>query len=96
MAIGEILGILFLLSVLGIFGRYVYHENCCPECGCFRSMERVETEYIPVDDKTDGKDIILHLISEGEYRTKSSIVKWVDRCKNCGNESRGERFFEHF
>jgi hypothetical protein len=96
MEIGEIVGILFLFGLLAVFGLYVYRENCCPECGGFRSIERVEAEYTPVDDKTDGKDIIWHLMTEGEHRTKSSIIKWVDRCKICGCETEGERLFRHY
>ncbi len=96
MEIGGFVGILFLLGVLGGFGLFVYRENCCPDCGGFRSIERVEAEYTPVDDKTDGIDIIWHLISQGEHRTKGSIIKWVDRCKKCGHETTGERFFRHY
>lgn len=65
MEIGEIASILFLLSVVGVFGFCVYRANCCPECGSFRSIERVEAEYTPVGDKTDAADIIWHLLSEG-------------------------------
>jgi len=96
MEYGEVVGVLFLLAVLGVFGYYVYRENCCPECGGFRTIQRVEEKYEPVDNKTDAKDIILHVVSEGEYRTKSSIIEWVDRCKECGYESKGERYFRHY
>ena len=96
MVCGEVVGIAFLLGVLAVFAYYVYRNNCCPECGSFRSVATVEAEYSPVDDKTDGKDIIWHLMTEGEHRTKSSIVKWVDRCKKCNYQAEGERLFRHY
>lgn len=96
MEIGEAIGIMFILAVVGVFGYYVYRENCCPECGRFRTIERVEAYYTPVDDKTDVEDIIWYLISEGEHRTKSSIIEWVDRCSACGYETKGRRHFRHY
>lgn len=96
MEFGEVIGILFLLVVTGIFGRYVNHHNGCPGCGRFRTVKRIEARYTPVDDETDVKDIIWHLLSQGEYQTKSSIIEWVDRCSLCGYETTGEQFFEHF
>ena len=96
MEFGEIVGILIILGVFVFFGYCGYRENCCPECGGFRSIERVEAENTPVDDEVDVGDIVLHLISEGEHRTKSSIISWVDRCKKCGYETRGAGFFKHY
>ena len=96
MEFGEVVGILIILGVLAAFGYFVYREKCCPECGAFRSIKRVEVNYTPVDDEVDFKDIVWHLFSEGAHRTKSSLVKWVDRCRKCGYETNRERFYEHF
>jgi len=52
MEIGEVIGILFLIGLLALFGLYYYRVNQCPECGAFRSIKKVEAEYIPVDDET--------------------------------------------
>jgi len=96
MEIGEIIGIFFLLGLLFIFGAYIYRTKCCPECGAFRSIERVEAEYTAIDNETDGFDVIKHLLSEGAYRTNGSTVKWTDRCRKCGYESKGEHSFRHY
>ena len=96
MEIGEAIGILFLVGLLAIFGVYFYHTNRCPGCGAFRSIERVDAEYIPVDDETSYLDVIGFFLSEGEHRTKGTIVKWVDRCNKCDYELRGEGHFRHY
>jgi len=41
-------------------------------------------------------EVIWHIFSEGEHRTKGTIVKWVDRCNKCDYELRGEGHFRHY
>jgi len=94
--LGEIIGILFVLGTLGTIGYLAYRDNCCPECGGFRSLKNVEVTYTPVDNEIDAKDFVLYLLSEGEHRSKSSIVNCVKRCEKCGYEIREEGFYKHY
>ena len=96
MDIGEVIGLLFLLVLVGIFGAYVYCGNCCPECGGFRTIKTVEADHTAIDNTVDGKDIIYFLLSEGDHRSKESHVKWIDCCKRCGYETQGEHTYRHY
>jgi hypothetical protein len=84
MAIGEIIGILFLFGVLLAFVARAYRANLCPECGGFRTVETVSVKKTPLDTDSDALEIICDLISDSRSYHKSSWVEWVDRCKACG------------
>lgn len=96
MEIGEIVGILFIIGIIALVARYVYSGYCCPGCGSFRSIKTVEVKYTAIDDEVDVKDVIWHFVTEGEHRGRKTQMKWVDRCKECGIETKGEGVYKHY
>ena len=96
MAFGDFAAILLFLGIFGVLGFLAYREKCCPGCGGFRTVKTVKAEYTPKDDKTDARDVFMLLITTGDHKPKSTVVRWIDRCGRCGYEKRGENHIEHY
>jgi len=96
MELGECIGILFLLAVIALIAIYGYHTHRCPMCGSYRTITRIESEWEPIDDSVDIVDVFLHVVTHGEKTTKHSLYRWVDQCRVCGFEIKGEKIINHF
>jgi hypothetical protein len=95
MEIGEIIGIVFIVIVAAATLFLGYRSNQCPSCGGFRTMETIERDYTPLDTDTDAIEVAVDMIDNRHGRHKSTMVEWVERCRDCGEIVNRKTVYRH-
>ena len=95
MEVGEIIGILFIVVVAAVAIYAGYRSNQCPSCGGFRTMETFERDYTPLDEEVDALELVADVIDNRHGHHRSTMVEWVERCKECGEVVKRKSVYRH-